>query len=72
MHYLNNNIAYSNTKKLECVDHNYFHVGPPSLDSEGPVGCGGGRTVRDVVGGVVPEGTTSVVYTTTCAKSIFS
>ena len=77
----NINIAYSNTiiiqsmYILESVDHNYFHVGPPSLDS----GCGG-RTVLDVVGGMVvggmvvggmvPEGTTSDVYTTTCAKSI--
>ena len=50
---------------LESVDHNYFHVGPPSLDS----GCSG-RAVLNVDGGMVPEGTTSDVSITTCAKSI--
>ena len=43
-------------------------VNSPAV-SEGAVGAGESADV-DVVGGMVPEGTTSDVSVTTCAKSI--
>ena len=45
-------------------------VNSPAV-SEGAVGVGESAEV-DVVGGMVPEGTTSDVSVTTCAKSIVS